>query len=201
LWDKEKFAEEMGFKEQQLSAKQSSQSQSSSNVPTWLQRYIPYLKMQPDKLDAMVNQGYIVDVNGEQRQLTEDDKIKLSALAQFLHALEPSSKKDFLSAFNGLIRTYDSDGTKEVFGEDGAIQILNMVNTDVPEAKVLKQIVADYGSLQDFASVYEQANTYGLKDSVSKYIQTLEESLGVDKDTITSVFSYVLNLYKSGYGR
>ena len=157
--------------------------------------------MQPDKLDAMVEQGYVVDVNGEQRTLTEDDKIKLSALATFLHALEPSGRKDFLSAFNGLIRTYDSNGVKEVFGEDGAIQILNAVNTDIPEAKVLKQIVADYGSFRDFASVYDQANTYGLKDSISKYIQTLEKSLGVDEDTITSVFSYVLNLYKGGYGR
>jgi hypothetical protein len=192
LWDKEKFAAEMGFKEKQLANKQLSQSQTSPELPTWLQRYLPYIKMQPDKLDAMVEQGYIIDINGEQRTLTDEDKTKLKALATFLHSLEPRNKGNFLSAFDGLIRN---------FSEDGAIQILNVINTDIPEAKILKQLVVDYGSLRDFASIYEQANTYGLKDSISKYIKTLKDTLGVDENSIISVFSYVTNIYKGGYGR
>jgi hypothetical protein len=193
LWDKEKFATEMGFKEQELSAKQSSQS--SSNIPTWLQRYIPYLKMQPDKLDSMVQQGYVININGEQEKLTEDDKNKISVLSEFLRSLEPKNKSDFLTNFNKLTDT---------FGDEGALQILGYIDTDYPEAKVLKQIGVDYGSFENFAynfsSLISVSSEQEASKALDKYYSTLEQETGADRYVISSVITYLLNKYHQNAG-
>jgi hypothetical protein len=169
----------MGFKETELAAKQSSQS--TADVPTWLQQYIPYLQ-NPSKLQQEIEKQQEDYKNG---YITEVDP-RLQALSDFVDALNPKGT-DFLSEFNNLTK---------VFGEDGAEQILKYVNVDKPEATILKQLIVDYGSLRDFASVYEQANTYGLQDQISQYIKTLQQNLGIDKDDITAVFTYVYNLFK-----
>ena len=178
-WDKEKFAQEMGFKETELAASKSSQS--TADVPTWLQQYIPYIQ-NPSKLQQEIEKQQEDYKNG---YITEVDP-RLQALSDFVDALNPKST-NFLSEFNNLTK---------VFGEDGAEQILKYVNVDKPEATILKQLIVDYGSLRDFASVYEQANTYGLQDQISQYIKTLQQNLGIDKDDITAVFTYVYNLFK-----
>ena len=145
--------------------------------------------MQPDKLDAMLESGKVVDlITGEQRTLTEDDKKAISAISNVLHALEPKNRGNFLSAFKELA---------DVFDPDGAIELLNTINTNNPEALLLKQLAVDYRSLKEFATRYSQATDADKKAYISDLINKFkkEYNIKLDNDTITSTFTFVLNLF------
>jgi|GEM_PF-3745448 len=190
MWDKQKFAMEMNFKERELASKLlPSSSSSSEDVETWVQRYFPYIKMQPDKLNAMIRDGSIVDaITQEKRTLSEDDKRALTAISHILTALEPKNRGNFLNSFEEL---------SDVFSPDGAIQLLNTINTNIPEAILLKQLAVDYGSLEEFAKRYTQAT----EEQKNSYITALinkfkkEYKIKLDNNTIISVFTFIQGLF------
>jgi hypothetical protein len=181
-WDKEKFAQEMGFKEKELALKQSSSSSSETDVETWVEKYLPYITMQPDKLDAILS-------SSNASFISKEDYDAISAISKVLHSLEPKNRGNFLSAFKDL---------SNIFTPDGAIELLNAINTNIPEALLLKQLATDYGSLKEFAYRFKYATDDQKKSYISDIINKFKNTykITLDNNTITSVFTFVTSLFE-----
>jgi hypothetical protein len=196
LWDKEKFATEMGLKEAQANA------QNSTQTPTWLDRYKTFLTMRPDLQDDMLSKQVMLDGNGNEVKdakglpigIPPGDLNKLTVLKGFLDSLEPENNGDFLSSFNTLIDT---------FGDKGAGDVLNYANTSngFKDLDILKRIYSTAGSLQNFATAYyalQQKADSGDKDSQTKitnFINNFEQETGANKYDIMKIFSFIFNKY------
>jgi hypothetical protein len=196
LWDKEKFAAEMGLKEAQANA------QDSAQTPTWLDRYKSVLTMRPDLLNQMIDQKKMLDGNGDPMKdakgneidLSADDLNNLSAIRDFLNSLNPKKQGDFLGSFNELINQ---------FGDRGALDLLNYVNNanNFEDLKILKYIGSTAGSLQNFATAYytlQQKADSGDKDAQTKitnFINNFEQETGANKYDIMKIFSFIFNKY------
>jgi len=202
LWDKEKFATEMGLKEQQLEAKATANS-AVTNVPTWIARYKSYITMRPDLLDTMISEKVLIDLDtgepikdkdGKAIALTDDDVKKLVSIQKFLKSLEPNNRYNFLTSFNGLL---------DNFGDEGALEFLNYVNTEssFPELNALKAIGATAGSLEKFADwYYTTLDNAGKGDkdaqtTLTNFEQQFMQETGLDQDSFTRLITFILNKY------